>query len=1183
MKSMVIVLVSLFFVTCQKESKSNLFTNLELLLRIREKNKPTVYAVTVTGTARLGGTIKGAKVELHTIPTTGVDAGKCNGVAGTPLSDPVTTEPGDSAKNDGGNFKIIFPKTSDKIACLIVTPTPTSTMYSPLNNKLIRWRPNIQNGVESVRVASIISLPEPTLQKHSSKSANVNPLTNIGAGAFSAGIRQRSRVSRNLFKRIKGILTRKEPIFANTISDSDLLSEMEKQNNKVGEQFFKNSKVKVDPSEFNFDADPNLNKQLSAILGGMDKAVSDAAKKKGVDPAEAGGDLFDSYIDGLTNDFAGDGKLDGKGIVNEDGEPETLDPNDEFYADFLNPAAAIAADMLEYIQAEIAEGGDDEWDTGDLSDPSLTGGDICTAGYDATGNCIGSFAGANEIPEGFPSPGDFGQITTVSNTDGTLTLNWTAATDPETPASSLQYQVYYATEPDLLDVEFIQAFGTPLNEFTASISSFQVTTLTSGYYFFNVLVKDSEGNISSYTMEQGLYVGDGSGVVGVGGQAGYSDLCSNVIPIYFTGQVGTNNQLFWNAFDCNDILILDSTGTVVLGTATVDETQTNPITITSNSSGASLTGTLSNNIMTLTDGTNSQSITLGIIPSGVGSGTLTVSGTLTGLVLGETLVLQNNGGDDLTINADGFFTFQTAMNAGDFYSVTILTQPSSSSCSVTNDIGTISADVTDVVVSCFIAPPPPTLTVSGNLSGMIPSNTIVLQNNGADDLVLTSDGSFTFITPLTLGDTYTVTILNQPVNHTCSVTNDTGLISANVTNVSVSCTFNSGGLDETFGGGNGYVVYTGGIASVGFDMVFDSTEQIYVTGGYVPFTDMDFALWRYLDDGTLDTSFGASGLETVAVSTTMEEGRGITIDPSDNVYLSAYGNGTFDLEIYKYDPVTEVFSSVVSDSGRAPTYRSILYDSGNLYIAATCIVPGSCLNATSSNDISLIKRDIAGITSYTYDQDGFYTGTDIANEYAGNGIAMLGSDILISATGENGSAQLGTGLMRLDTSGGLVGGFGSSGVATMSILNQEKVNSFAVDLSNSIYVLTSGHTGSGTPPRLVKLNSSGGVDTSFATSGVYSFLATDRAEDIAIDASGRVIVVGATAPQSPSDLKIWRFNSNGTLDPSFNSVGFTTHAVYVAEAASAVKIDSNGKILVLGAVGDGTANDSQMAMWRFNP
>ena len=602
MKSMVIVLVSLFFVTCQKESKSNLFTNLELLLRIREKNKPTVYAVTVTGTARLGGTIKGAKVELRTIPTTGVDAGKCNGVAGTPLSDPVTTEPGDSAKNDGGNFKIIFPKTSDKIACLIVTPTPTSTMYSPLNNKLIRWRPNIQNGVESVRVASIISLPEPTLQKHSSKSANVNPLTNIGAGAFSAGIRQRSRVSRNLFKRIKGILTRKEPIFANTISDSDLLSEMEKQNNKVGEQFFKNSKVKVDPSEFNFDADPNLNKQLSAILGGMDKAVSDAAKKKGVDPAEAGGDLFDSYIDGLTNDFAGDGKLDGKGIVNEDGEPETLDPNDEFYADFLNPAAAIAADMLEYIQAEIAEGGDDEWDTGDLSDPSLTGGDICTAGYDATGNCIGSFAGANEIPEGFPSPGDFGQITTVSNTDGTLTLNWTAATDPETPASSLQYQVYYATEPDLLDVEFIQAFGTPLNEFTASISSFQVTTLTSGYYFFNVLVKDSEGNISSYTMEQGLYVGDGSGVVGVGGQAGYSDLCSNVIPIYFTGQVGTNNQLFWNAFDCNDILILDSTGTVVLGTATVDETQTNPITITSNSSGASLTGTLSNNIMTLTDG-----------------------------------------------------------------------------------------------------------------------------------------------------------------------------------------------------------------------------------------------------------------------------------------------------------------------------------------------------------------------------------------------------------------------------------------------------------------------------------------------------------------------------------------------------------------------------------------------------
>jgi hypothetical protein len=88
------------------------------------------------------------------------------------------------------------------------------------------------------------------------------------------------------------------------------------------------------------------------------------------------------------------------------------------------------------------------------------------------------------------------------------------------------------------------------------------------------------------------------------------------------------------------------------------------------------------------------------IPAGA---TFTVGGNVTGLEAGNDVTLQNNAGDDLTVNADGSFTFATALNDGASYSVTVLTQPTlpDQVCTVTNDSGTISGgDVTDVDVTC---------------------------------------------------------------------------------------------------------------------------------------------------------------------------------------------------------------------------------------------------------------------------------------------------------------------------------------------------------------------------------------------------------------------------------------------------------------------------------------------------
>jgi N-acetylneuraminic acid mutarotase len=79
--------------------------------------------------------------------------------------------------------------------------------------------------------------------------------------------------------------------------------------------------------------------------------------------------------------------------------------------------------------------------------------------------------------------------------------------------------------------------------------------------------------------------------------------------------------------------------------------------------------------------------------------TYTVGGNVSGLT-GSGLVLQDNGGNNLSVAASGNFTFTTPINSGDAYSVTALTQPSGQNCSVTNGSGTATANVTTVQVAC---------------------------------------------------------------------------------------------------------------------------------------------------------------------------------------------------------------------------------------------------------------------------------------------------------------------------------------------------------------------------------------------------------------------------------------------------------------------------------------------------
>jgi N-acetylneuraminic acid mutarotase len=101
-------------------------------------------------------------------------------------------------------------------------------------------------------------------------------------------------------------------------------------------------------------------------------------------------------------------------------------------------------------------------------------------------------------------------------------------------------------------------------------------------------------------------------------------------------------------------------------------------------------------------------------------------------------------------------------------------------------------------------PAPTTYSIGGTISGLT-SGTVVLQDNGGDNLSLSNSGSFAFATALQPDASYDVTVATQPADGVCSVSNGSGTAAASVSNVTVVCSLTTVPTDIwTWVGGSDY-------------------------------------------------------------------------------------------------------------------------------------------------------------------------------------------------------------------------------------------------------------------------------------------------------------------------------------------------------------------------------------------
>ncbi len=171
-------------------------------------------------------------------------------------------------------------------------------------------------------------------------------------------------------------------------------------------------------------------------------------------------------------------------------------------------------------------------------------------------------------------------------------------------------------------------------------------------------------------------------------------------------------------------------------------------------------------------------------------------------------------------------------------------------------------------------------TVGGNVSGLAGAG-LVLQNNGADDLAISSNGGFAFSTALSNGSPYAVTVLSQPAGQFCAVSNGTGtLAGANVTGITVTCSALSLVLSTTTldlgnliaGSGSGLLTLSNpGPGDVVVTAISTPAAPFSITGGSCP------ALPRTLAPGascTFELRFAPNQLgtftDTLVISSTAQ-------------------------------------------------------------------------------------------------------------------------------------------------------------------------------------------------------------------------------------------------------------------------------------------------------------------------
>ena len=180
---------------------------------------------------------------------------------------------------------------------------------------------------------------------------------------------------------------------------------------------------------------------------------------------------------------------------------------------------------------------------------------------------------------------------------------------------------------------------------------------------------------------------------------------------------------------------------------------------------------------------------------------------------------------------------------------------------------------------------------------------------------------------------------------------------------------------------------------------------------------------------------------------------------------------------------------------------------------------------------------------------------------------------------------------RFNTDGTLDGSFGSGGLVTTPVgAASAQASGLVIQPDGKVVVSGTAFFNGATDDDfgLVRYNADGSLDATFGSNGIVttdfgpiepgSDAPFDRANAVALQPDGKLLVVGSTG-RLVTDFALARYNPDGTLDPSFGAGGRALGGVGNNAEARALEVQPDGCIVVAGST-SGTNPAFMVARYR---
>jgi len=336
--------------------------------------------------------------------------------------------------------------------------------------------------------------------------------------------------------------------------------------------------------------------------------------------------------------------------------------------------------------------------------------------------------------------------------------------------------------------------------------------------------------------------------------------------------------------------------------------------------------------------------------------------------------------------------------------------------------------------------------------------------------------------------------------------------------------------------------------------------------------------------GVLDYSFGTSGIALGPYITQYSYAYGIAQQPDGKILVTGYlEDTTLSTFVTRFDTngvVDATFSNPILVLGQLGDYGRAIAVQPDEKI----LVTGFADNA--SLDIYVIRLLPSGDFDTTFGSGGI-TMTDFGSNTLDQAHDMvLQPDGKILVAGWSLNTDIDIALLRYNTDGSLDSSFGSNGKVSTDI-NNETQEGHAIALQPDGKILVAGLTFSslnGNDLAVFRYLADGRIDSTFGVNGISVPPVNqdnDAANDIALQPDGKIVLAGYTYTVIPfSDNLIVRLDSSGNPDPSFGVSGIvSSNGVNNDCFSTSVLIQPDGKIITSGRA---YATTSNFLLSRFN-